>query len=151
MGGLIAFFLSIYLPRLSEKEKQASDLQAELAELKDSLELHRKKNNVGSPRPPSTSSPARHRPRPLLLLCGNPPPPLRTLKIPPTLHPRPHLLSSANTWCHWIIQGFFFSFDHICCAFLFFLEKSFVCLRSEIAHIKTGVYFDFDGLSRCVS
>ena len=33
--------------RLSEKEKQVSDLQAELAELRDSLELHRKKNNVG--------------------------------------------------------------------------------------------------------
>lgn len=33
--------------RLSEKEKQVSDLQGELAELRDSLELHRKKNNVG--------------------------------------------------------------------------------------------------------
>uniref|UniRef100_A0A3Q3IV62 Ribosome receptor lysine/proline rich domain-containing protein n=1 Tax=Monopterus albus TaxID=43700 RepID=A0A3Q3IV62_MONAL len=31
--------------RLSEKEKQVSDLQVELAELRDSLELHRKKNN----------------------------------------------------------------------------------------------------------
>uniref|UniRef100_A0A8C2ZW55 Kinectin 1 n=1 Tax=Cyclopterus lumpus TaxID=8103 RepID=A0A8C2ZW55_CYCLU len=30
---------------LSEKEKQVSDLQGELAELRDSLELHRKKNN----------------------------------------------------------------------------------------------------------
>lgn len=36
--------------RLSEKEKQVSDLQGELAELRDSMELHRKKNNVGSPR-----------------------------------------------------------------------------------------------------
>lgn len=35
--------------RVSEKEKQVSDLQAELAELRDSLELHRKKNNVGFP------------------------------------------------------------------------------------------------------
>lgn len=33
--------------RLSEKEKRVSELQAELAELRDSLELHRKKNNVG--------------------------------------------------------------------------------------------------------
>lgn len=33
--------------RLSKKEKQVSDLQGELAELRDSLELHRKKNNVG--------------------------------------------------------------------------------------------------------
>uniref|UniRef100_A0A665WVI7 Ribosome receptor lysine/proline rich domain-containing protein n=1 Tax=Echeneis naucrates TaxID=173247 RepID=A0A665WVI7_ECHNA len=31
--------------RLSEKDKQVSDLQSELAELRDSLELHRKKNN----------------------------------------------------------------------------------------------------------
>lgn len=35
--------------RLSEKEKVILDLQGELAELKDSLELHRKKNNVGFP------------------------------------------------------------------------------------------------------
>ncbi|KAK9533635.1 hypothetical protein VZT92_008741 [Zoarces viviparus] len=33
------------LAALSEKEKQVSDLQGELAELRDSLELHRKKNN----------------------------------------------------------------------------------------------------------
>ncbi|XP_078133014.1 kinectin isoform X3 [Sander vitreus] len=33
------------LTALSEKEKQVSDLQGELAELRDSLELHRKKNN----------------------------------------------------------------------------------------------------------
>ncbi|GAA6213616.1 kinectin isoform X1 [Lates japonicus] len=33
------------LTALSEKDKQVSDLQAELAELRDSLELHRKKNN----------------------------------------------------------------------------------------------------------
>nr|XP_020446507.1 kinectin isoform X2 [Monopterus albus] len=33
------------LTALSEKEKQVSDLQVELAELRDSLELHRKKNN----------------------------------------------------------------------------------------------------------
>nr|XP_046269973.1 kinectin isoform X2 [Scatophagus argus] len=33
------------LTALSEKEKQVSDLQGELAELKESLELHRKKNN----------------------------------------------------------------------------------------------------------
>lgn len=33
--------------RLSEKEKRVSELQAELAELRDSLELHKKKNNVG--------------------------------------------------------------------------------------------------------
>ena len=33
--------------RLLEKEKQVSNLQSELAEIKDSLELHRKKNNVG--------------------------------------------------------------------------------------------------------
>ncbi|KAM8736552.1 kinectin isoform 2-T2 [Acanthopagrus schlegelii] len=33
------------LTALSEKEKQVSDLQCELDELKDSLELHRKKNN----------------------------------------------------------------------------------------------------------
>lgn len=33
--------------RLSEKEKQVCSLQDELAELRDSLELHRKKNNVG--------------------------------------------------------------------------------------------------------
>ncbi|XP_040916331.1 kinectin isoform X2 [Toxotes jaculatrix] len=33
------------LTALSEKEKQVSDLQSELAELRDSLELHRKKNN----------------------------------------------------------------------------------------------------------
>lgn len=37
--------------RLSEKEKQVSDMQAELAELRDSLELHRKKNNVGFQQP----------------------------------------------------------------------------------------------------
>lgn len=35
--------------RLLEKEKQVSDLQSELAEMRDSLELHRKKNNVGFP------------------------------------------------------------------------------------------------------
>nr|XP_040055237.1 kinectin isoform X2 [Gasterosteus aculeatus aculeatus] len=33
------------LKALSKKEKQVSDLQGELAELRDSLELHRKKNN----------------------------------------------------------------------------------------------------------
>lgn len=33
--------------RLSEKETQVSDLQAELAEIKESMELHRKKNDVG--------------------------------------------------------------------------------------------------------
>jgi hypothetical protein len=33
--------------RLAEKEKQVSDLQAELAKLRESLELHRNKNNVG--------------------------------------------------------------------------------------------------------
>ncbi|XP_041809387.1 kinectin isoform X7 [Chelmon rostratus] len=33
------------LTALSEKEKQVSDLQGELAELRDSMELHRKKNN----------------------------------------------------------------------------------------------------------
>ncbi|XP_029349825.1 kinectin isoform X2 [Echeneis naucrates] len=33
------------LTALSEKDKQVSDLQSELAELRDSLELHRKKNN----------------------------------------------------------------------------------------------------------
>lgn len=33
--------------RLAEKEKQVTDLQGELAELKDFLEHHRKKNNVG--------------------------------------------------------------------------------------------------------
>lgn len=33
------------LTALSEKDKQVSDLQGELAELRDSLELHRKKNN----------------------------------------------------------------------------------------------------------
>ncbi|XP_029317316.1 kinectin isoform X2 [Cottoperca gobio] len=33
------------LTALSEKEKQVSDLQGELAELRDSVELHRKKNN----------------------------------------------------------------------------------------------------------
>lgn len=33
--------------RLSEKEKQVCSLQGELAELRESLELHRKKNNVG--------------------------------------------------------------------------------------------------------
>lgn len=33
--------------RLSEKEKQVSDLQVQLSELGDSLELHRRKNNVG--------------------------------------------------------------------------------------------------------
>lgn len=37
--------------RLLEKEKQVSDLQSELAEMRDSLELHRKKNNVGFPQP----------------------------------------------------------------------------------------------------
>lgn len=33
--------------RLLEKEKQVSELQRELAEMRDSLELHRRKNNVG--------------------------------------------------------------------------------------------------------
>lgn len=33
--------------RLAEKEKQVSDLQGELAKLRESLELHRNKNNVG--------------------------------------------------------------------------------------------------------
>lgn len=37
----------MFSTRLSEKEKQVSDLLAELAELRDSMELHRKKNNVG--------------------------------------------------------------------------------------------------------
>ena len=42
--------------RLSEKDRQVSDLQVELSELRDSVELHRKKNNVGflPPPPPST-------------------------------------------------------------------------------------------------
>lgn len=33
--------------RLLEKEKQVSGLQSELAKMRDSLELHRRKNNVG--------------------------------------------------------------------------------------------------------
>ena len=60
--------------RLTEKDKQVSDLEAELAELRDSVELHRKKNNVGFPqRLPELyntsiwSSPIRPIPLPL---CG---------------------------------------------------------------------------------
>ena len=33
--------------RLSEKEQQVAELQGDVAELRDSLDLHRKKNNVG--------------------------------------------------------------------------------------------------------
>ena len=50
--------LSVLRPtRLSEKDRQVSDLQVELSELRDSVELHRKKNNVGVPPPPPTPTP----------------------------------------------------------------------------------------------
>lgn len=37
---------SVLCLRLSEKENKISDLQGELAELRDLVELHRRKNNV---------------------------------------------------------------------------------------------------------
>lgn len=39
-------FCSVFFLRLAEKDKRVSELQEELLELRDSVELHRKKNNV---------------------------------------------------------------------------------------------------------
>lgn len=147
MGGPVAFSLSIYRSRLSEKEKQASDLQAELAELKDSLELHRKKNNVGSP--------ARHHPLPSSSSsCVVTPPPYnpkntsRTASTSTLAVVRSHVVPFGYSGFFFLLITFPLTFS---CSFWRCKERSFLCLRNKITHIKTDVYFDFDGLSRCVS
>lgn len=44
--GLSCTNMLFFIPRLAQKDKHLTELQAELVGLRESVELHRKKNNV---------------------------------------------------------------------------------------------------------